>query len=131
MSFSTVMKFFPTVLWMIICARGMYRWRKNAHEMEENLVALRSNGKKTTDAILFAKADKLMDNLRAFVFLNGLLLGAMSVFVTAEIGWALTPLYQRIFGNYFLWVIVGSFFIFALNGEIYGYVLEKVRKGRS
>lgn len=125
------MDYVPTVLWTIICTRGLYRWRKNAREMSENLIALRSNGNHNEEAILFAKSDKLMDTLRACVFLNGIILGLVAFPLTAGWSWAMTPMFLRVFSNYFQWTLIGSFAIFALNGEIYGYVLDKVRGRRS
>lgn len=121
------MKYLPFAFWMPICLRGLWTWSKNAREARKNLASLQTDD---SSGILVTKADTLMDNLRAIAFLNGFILGMMSLFVTAKVSWALTPLYLRIFGDYYLVVIIGSFFIFMVNGEIHAYVRGRVKGER-
>lgn len=118
--------YIPSVLWVLICSRGLYKWRKNALGMKENLMAVRANGSDSL-AILFARTDQLMDNLRCFAFGNGLALGLLSFFLVREWEFTKDALFMRIYGDYSLTVLIGSFAIFMLNGEIYGYVVDKVR----
>lgn len=121
--------YIPSVLWILISTRGLYKWRQNAQQMAANLAAVRANGKDEL-SILFARADQLMDNLRCFAFANGVLIGLLSLFVVR--GWDFTRnlLFLRLYADYTLTVLIGSFFIFMLNGEIYGYVLDKVHGRR-
>lgn len=98
--------------------------------MGESLVALRSNGS-TALEVLFARTDQLMDNLRAFAFLNGLVLGVVSLVVTTnKYAFTRDPLFLRLFSDYSLFVLIGAFFLFMLNGEIYSYVLDRVHRRR-
>lgn len=121
--------YIPTVLWVLLSARGLWKWRLNAKRMTENLQMLRENGRDEME-ILFARTDQLMDSLRSFAFANGLVLGLLSFFVVR--GWDFTkhPVFLRVYGDYTLVVLLGAFFVFMLNGEIYGYVLDKIQGKR-
>lgn len=93
--------------------------------MKENLEDLRANGKDEL-TMLFARTDQLMDNFRAFAFLNGLIVGLMSILLVAGVEFTKNLLFLRLYGDYTLVVLIGAFAIFAFNGEIYAYVMDKV-----
>lgn len=124
------MKYLPSILWTLISARGLWTWRRNAVESAKNVEALKAANGSDELPLLFAKADQLMDNLRAFAFLNGLILGLVSFLVIHKVSFTQTPLFLRLYSDYSLTVLIGAFFLFMLNGEIYAYVMDKVQRRR-
>lgn len=117
-----------TIIWLLICGRGLWVWRHNARQAKKNLVSVQSNGP-DEQAVMFVRCERAQDNLRALAFSLYIVLGIPALF-TQNKAWVLHHLtFVRYYGDFLQAVLVFGVFVFAANGEITRWVQAKILKG--
>lgn len=116
----------PTIIWLIICCRGLWVWGGNSIQARKNRLAVEAHDGEDDIAILVVRSDRIQDNLRASAFFLYIVLGVGALLLQDK-AFAFHHLeFVRYFGDFLQAVLVFGTFVFALNGEITKWVQGKV-----